>query len=162
MTNEHQTNKRRRAKPYAKQNRPARTEETTNDGASFFFAAGRAALIALAVGLLLLLVLCTVCLSLDDPSRYAPIFAMGASFFSALLCGILSAKMNGGKGLASGAAGGTLYAVLLWALSLCLPGGVQTRELSTSLLLSAGAIVLSAIGGFLVTHKKPKKRKIKR
>lgn len=118
----------------------------------------RAALISAGVGVGLLLLLCAVCLSAEDPSRLAPMLARGALVLSALVCGLLAAAFAGGRGLAAGAASGGILAALLWGLSLCLAGGGGGGWQST--LIGAGICVgCAAISGFLFTHRKPKKRK---
>ena len=128
-----------------------------------FFGAG----IALAAGLLLLCILCAVCLSLDDPARTAPLFAYGALFPAALLCGILTAHASKKLGLLSGLCGGALFCALLWALSFCLPDAETEASVPGNIgqpyLMTGICLLLSLLGGYAVTHRapgshKPKKR----
>ena len=132
-------------------------EQESADGGAFFLACARAALLAMGIGLVLLLILCAVCLSLDDPSRYAPYFSYAAVFPAALLCGLLAASATHGKGLLSGVVGGGIFTLTLWLLSL-LPvcERMGNGGLAGSLLFSAVCMLLSCIGGYLMTHRKPK------
>ena len=116
--------------------------------------------IALAGGILLLVLLCAVCLSLDDPSRFARPLALCALFPSALLSGILTAHRAKGRGLLSGACGGGLFCAALWTLSLCLPENCACASCPSALGMTGACLALALFGGYAVTHRKPKKRRL--
>ncbi len=120
----------------------------------------RAAVISLGCGMLVLLIICTALLGTDDPGAYAPLAASLLSFPIALLCGILSAKQSPLGGLVSGILGGALLCLFLLLLGL-LPGNTGAADVPlVRLPLRAGlCLILSALGGYSVTHRKPKVRR---
>lgn len=116
------------------------------------------AVIAAAAGILLLLLLCPVLLFTDDPWTYAAPAAALLPLPAAILCGVLSARSTARGGLVSGLLGGLLFCVLLFALGAVLPGVQDTgNTVLLSPLLRAGlCTVCSALGGYSVTHRKPR------
>ena len=117
---------------------------------------------ALGAGIVLLLILCAVCFSLQDPTRTMHLFALGALLPSALLCGVVTAHKNGSRGILSGLCGGVLFCVMLCALSLCLPDPEIPAPVSRSLITAGGCLLMSVVGGYAVSHKKPKSRRPER
>jgi hypothetical protein len=73
-----------------------KTRSAIKPPASLLFALLRAAVISLGCGLILLLLLCAVLLSTDDPGAYAQTVGTLLPFPIAILCGVLSAKPGGG------------------------------------------------------------------
>ena len=146
--------------------RPRDTREPAGSTGTLLRASFCGAGIALAAGLLLLCILCAVCLSLDDPARTAPLFAYGALFPAALLCGILTAHMAKSRGLLSGFCGGALFCALLWALSFCLPdadtAAAAKGNAGQPYLMTGICLLLSLLGGYAVTHRAPRSRKPKK
>lgn len=122
----------------------------------------RAAVISLGCGLLLLLILCAVLLSTDDPGAYAQTAGMLIPLPISVLCGVLAAKQTSVGGIPAGLLGGALLCLLLFALGIALPvTAVPDMDAAAPARLSepirAGAcLLLSAIGGYCTTHKKPK------
>ena len=138
-----------------------RAEGAVGETAAFFPSLLRAAVLALGCGIVLILLSAFLCLKTEDPSRNAPYFAAGIRFLSALLAGLLSGRFTGKKGLLSGLLAGGLYVILLAGLSLCLPatGGHGITEIFLQIGI---CLFLSMSGGYLSTHKKPKKKKLRR
>lgn len=143
-----------------KKNPNVKTRSTAKPPQSIPFGILRAAVISLGCGMLALLVICTVLLGTADPGAYAPLAASLLSFPIALLCGILSAKQSPLGGLVSGMLGGALLCLFLLLLGL-LPGSTDAAGGPlASLPLRAGlCLLLSALGGYSVTHRKPKVRR---
>ena len=133
--------------------------QTETGGRKLLRGACTGALIALGAGIVLLLIFCGICLSLRDPARFAPVFAYAAALLASLTAGIVSAHTAGERGILSGILGGVLFCACLWALSLCLPGEDLRAPVSLSLGVTSGCLLFSAVGGYSVTHRKPKKRK---
>lgn len=133
---------------------------------SFLFRAVRAAVTALAVGAGCLLVLCAVCMALDDPCAYAPVLSRAALLPAAVTAGVLSAKKSGAGGIPSGAAAGLLLILLLFGIGVLIPGEAaeaqrydRSGSVRTELLFAAACFLLSCVSGYMVTHKKPKLRR---
>lgn len=130
---------------------------------SFLFWAVRAAVTALAVGIGCLTVLCAVCMALDDPCAYAPVMSRLALLPAAVTAGVLSAKKTGAGGIPSGAAAGVLLVLLLFGIGVLIPREAADAEqhfpghsVMTELLSAAACVLLSCVGGYMVTHHKPK------
>ena len=156
----------KRKRPPRRPRDPHPREEPAGSTGTLLRASFCGAGIALASGLLLLCILCAVCLSLDDPARTAPLFAYGALFPAALLCGILTAHAAKSRGLLSGLCGGALFCALLWALSFCLPDGETAASAKGGIgqpyLMTGICLLLSLLGGYAVTHRAPKSHKPKK
>ena len=117
----------------------------------------RAAVISLGCGIAVLLLLCAVLLTTEDPGAYAPLAAALLPLPISLVCGILSAKQSTLGGLLSGLLGGGTLCLLLCLLGFALPRGGVTVTSPLSMPIRAGlCLALSAIGGYTVTHRKPK------
>lgn len=117
----------------------------------------RAAVISLGCGILTLLIICAVLLTTEDPGAYAPLAAALIPFPIALVCGILSAKQSSLGGLVSGVLGGAGFCLLLFLLGFALPRGGEPVLSPLSIPIRAGlCLALSAIGGYLAAHQKPK------
>ena len=121
----------------------------------------RSAVISLGVGILLMLLLCGILLTTEDPGTYAPLAAALLPFPIALLCGILTAKQSQAGGLLSGLLGGGVLCLLLLGLGAVLPSDTAVDVPSVlGLPMRLGAcLLLSAVGGYCVTHQKPKNRR---
>ena len=121
----------------------------------------RAAIISLSIGVLILLIVCAVLLTTEDPGAYASSVAAILPFPCALLCGILSAKQSTLGGLASGALGGTVFCLLLLLLGSVMRGSsIDAAPTALGIPVRAGiCLLLSAVGGYAVTHQKPKPRR---
>lgn len=118
----------------------------------------RAAVISLGGGIAVLLLLCAVLLTTEDPGAYAPLAAALIPLPVSLICGILSAKQSTLGGLVSGMLGGAVLCLLLLLLGF-LPGSGDTAASPLSPLLRAGlCLLLSAVGGYMATHRTPRTR----
>lgn len=120
----------------------------------------RAAVISLGCGMLALPVVCMALLGTADPGAYAPLAASLLSLPIALLCGILSARQSSLGGLVSGVLGGALLCLFLLGLGLLWGNtGVAYGPLASLPLRAGLCLFLSALGGYSVTHRKPKVRR---
>jgi len=129
--------------------------------APLLLSAIRASVCALCAELLLLLLLCGICLSTADPTAAAPIAALVSLIPASLFCGILCAKKSGAGGLPSGLLSGLILCMLLFALGLAVPRETEAPLLPWSA-AAAGCTAISALGGYFVTHTKPRSRKKRR
>jgi len=117
----------------------------------------RAAVISLGCGIAVLFLLCAVLLTTEDPGTYAPLAAALIPLPISFVCGILSAKQSTLGGLLSGILGGTVLCLMLCILGFALPRGGVTVTSPLRFPIRAGlCLALSAIGGYTVTHSKPK------
>ena len=138
-----------------------KTRTAVKPPASLMLCLLRSAVISVGCGMALLLILCAVLLSTEDPNAYARIAAMLIPPPISVLCGVLSAKQSSIGGLPAGVLGGVLLCVLLLALGAVIPAADTTVQ-PTVLQLpirAAACILLSAIGGYCVTHRKPRARR---
>ena len=121
----------------------------------------RAPIISLSIGVLILLIVCAVLLTTEDPGAYASSVAAILPFPCALLCGILSAKQSTLGGLASGALGGTVFCLLLLLLGSVMRGSsIDAAPTALGIPVRAGiCLLLSAVSSYAVTHQKPKSRR---
>lgn len=123
----------------------------------------RAAVISLGCGIVLLLLFCAVLLTTEDPGAYAPLAVTLIPLPAALVCGVLSAGRSSVGGLISGLLGGAVFCLLLFLLGFVLPHDGITAASPLDIPLRAGlCLVLSAIGGYTVTHRKPKTHRPRR
>ena len=121
----------------------------------------RSALISLGIGVLILLIVCAILLTTEDPGAYASNIAAILPFPCALLCGILSAKQSTLGGLASGALGGVVFCLFLLLLGLLMRGSpIDAPQAVLGIPVRAGiCLLMSAVGGYTVTHQKPKQHR---
>lgn len=138
-----------------------KTRTAVKPPASLMLCLLRSAVISIGCGVALLLILCAILLSTEDPNSYAQIAAMLIPFPISVLCGVLSAKQSALGGLPSGLLGGALLCVLLLALGAVSPVADMTVSptVLSAPIRAAVCILLSAIGGYCVTHTKPKTRR---
>ena len=129
--------------------------------APLLLSAVRASVCALCAEILLLLLLCGICLSTADPTASAPIAALVSLIPASLFCGILCAKQSGAGGLPSGLLSGILLVMLLFSLGLLVPHGTAEPLLPWPA-AAAGCTAISALGGYIFTHTKPRARKKRR
>ena len=141
----------------------AGTAVSVNTSGHFMITAAQSACIALAVAIIVLLVLCAVCMALDDPTKYASMLARIALVPASLTAGVLCAKRSGAGGIPSGAAAGGLLTGVLFLMGALIPSAPDTVQtaagqsgITEALLIAAICVLLSCIGGYAVTHKKPK------
>ncbi len=127
---------------------------------SFFVSVLIGTLIALAVGLLLLVIFTVIGLKLEDPEKFAPILALFSLFLTAVLGGYLSARTHKESGLFCGAASGILLIGILVLLVFACSFSIQ---LSLFAISAPAVIVLSALSGIGGVNggrkKKPKRKK---
>ena len=119
----------------------------------------RAALFTLGGTVAVLLLLCACLCGTEDP---VPIACTAASILpmpAALVCGMLSAAQHGQSGLLCGLGGGAVFCLALFCLGLSVPAGETVTRLISPAVTTAVCVVLSGLGGYAVTHKKPKARK---
>ena len=138
-----------------------KTRSAIKPSASLLCALLRAAVISLGCGLILLLLLCAVLLSTDDPGAYAQTVGTMLPFPIAILCGILAAKQTTVGGIPAGLLGGAVLCLLLFALGIVIPSGEGSAApaMIGEPVRVAICMLLSAIGGYVTTHKKPKTRR---
>ena len=138
-----------------------KTKAAPRPPASLLLSLLRAAVISLGCGIVLLFALCAILLGTDDPGACAQTAAALIPLPVAVLCGVLSAKQSALGGLPSGILGGGLLCVLLFALGAVIPGGDMSAMpmLLTAPVRAAACLLLSAVGGYCVTHKKPRVRR---
>ncbi|MBR5871451.1 MAG: hypothetical protein IKZ09_10485 [Clostridia bacterium] len=117
----------------------------------------RAAVISLGCGMGALLLLCTVLLGTSDPCTYALTAAVLIPFPIAVVCGVLSARNSTLGGLPSGLLGGAVLCLMLFSVGMILPAASITASPLLSAPLRAGiCLLLSSVGGYCATHRKPK------
>ena len=118
----------------------------------------RAAVISLGCGLVLLLILCATLLPTDDPGAYAQTVGMLLPFPIAVLCGVLAAKQTNVGGIGAGLLGGALLCLLLFALGAAVPceEAITSPALLNAPVRAGICLLLSAVGGYTTTHKKPR------
>ncbi len=138
-----------------------RSHTAVKPPASLFLGLLRAAVISLGCGLILLLLLCAVLLSTEDPGAYAQTVGTLLPFPIALLCGILAAKQTAIGGIPAGLLGGAVLCLLLFALGIVIPtsDAAAAPPLLHEPIRAGICLLLSAIGGYFTTHKKPKTRR---
>ncbi len=143
------------------QNKPnLKTRKTAKTPPSPLIGILRAAAVSLGCGIAVLLLLCALLLTTEDPGAYASLAAALLPFPIALACGILSAKQSSFGGLVSGLLGGAVLCLFLLGLGLALPRGGVTVTSFLHLPIRAGVcLALSCAGGYAVTHRKPKARR---
>ncbi len=119
-----------------------------------------AAALSLGIGVAALLALCAVLLQTEDPLPLACTAASLLPLPIAFLSGLLSAHSCGRTGLLSGACGGAMLCLLLLALGLLCPQGTaESSPLLSPPLMAGMCLALSALGGYLVTHRTPRLRR---
>ena len=117
----------------------------------------RAAVISLGCGMGVLLLLCIILLGCADPCAYALTAAALIPFPIAVVCGVLSAKNSALGGLPSGLLGGAVLCLLLFSLGLILPAAsISASPLLSSPIRAGICLLLSSVGGYCATHRKPK------
>ena len=114
---------------------------------------------SLALGMILLALLCIPALALSDPLRFAPAFALSALFISAAAGAFLSAKLHGKSGLACGIL--TALMLIICLVALCFIFSLKIR--TTLFFICAPALLLiSAFFGLRgISEKAPKLHKHK-
>ncbi|MBQ9162840.1 MAG: TIGR04086 family membrane protein [Clostridia bacterium] len=134
-----------------------------------FFAGLFALPVSLGIGLALLLALSFAAYSNPDPDKLIAPLGITALILTSVLCGFVSARRGGRAAVLCGLMGGGLFALALFAISLCF-GDETTAALTlgatgvVDLLLHAGVIVLALIGATLsnalknAKESKPKHR----
>ena len=111
---------------------------------------------SLALGMILLALLCIPALALSDPLRFAPAFALSALFISAAAGAFLSAKLHGKSGLACGIL--TALMLIICLVALCFIFSLKIR--TTLFFICAPVLLLvSAFAGLRgVSAPSPKMR----
>jgi putative membrane protein (TIGR04086 family) len=117
------------------------------------------------LGMLLLALSCIPILSLSDPLRFAPVFALISLFVSSAVGAYVAARLHGKSGLACGVLS-TLAFILILALTACL---LSLKIRTTLFFICAPCLLLiSAVAGIKgvsvsepkAYHHKHAKRKI--
>ncbi|MBE6693836.1 MAG: TIGR04086 family membrane protein [Ruminococcaceae bacterium] len=134
-----------------------------------FFAGLFALPVSLGIGLALLLALSFAAYSNPDPDKLIAPLGITALILTSVLCGFVSARRGGRAAALCGLMGGGLFALALFAISLCF--GDEARAALTlgatggvSLLLHAGVVALALVGATLsnalknAKESKPKHR----
>ncbi len=137
----------------------------------FVVTAIRSAVTGVLVTLCTMLLAAALCMATDDPAAYASVAAclalipgaVSASVMCAAACRRAKSRVGG---LCAGLAAGLLFCVLLFALGLLFPDSAQQTDgaalqkpLQDGLLRGACTLLLCAIAGYSVTHKKAKVRR---
>ncbi len=105
----------------------------------------------IAAALVLLLVICAVAVSLENPDKIVTPLTLAALYLSAVISGIAAVKKSG-DGIASGALSGTFTAIILMILSF-LPFPSSGFDTTTSLLCSL-LVIPAAVLGAVLGHRK--------
>lgn len=93
----------------------------------------------------LLLVLGAAAYNLEDPDKYLTAFAVVALALSAATCGFSASRLNGESSFSCGLTAGIIFAVLLFIVSLILPGeGFGLPVNAATALCTAGVSALVA------------------
>ena len=122
---------------------------------SFFVSVFLGTLLSLVIGLLLLVISCFAGLSMEDPEKLAPVFALISLFITALLGGYIAARTHKENGFFCGALSGILLVgilvLLVFAFSLSI-------KISLLLICAPAVIVSSAVAGVcgVSAGKKPR------
>ena len=121
----------------------------------------RAALIAVGCGAALLFPLCAILLTTPDPCACALTAASLIPLPISVLCGVLSAKNTTLGGLPSGLLGGGIFCLLLFALGAVIPAcdTANIAPLLNAPIRAGLCVLLSALGGYCTTHRKPKTKR---
>lgn len=144
-----------------KKKRPhVKTRTAVKPPASLFPGLLRAAVISLGCGMALLLIVCAALLCTDDPGGYASTAAQLILLPVSVLCGVLAAKQSPLGGLPSGLLGGAILCGMLFILGVGTPDASGSPPTLLAAPIRAGlCLLLSSIGGYCVTHQKPKTRR---
>ena len=125
----------------------------------FFVSVLVGAVCSIALGMILLALSCIPALAMEDPLRYAPVFALISLFVSDIVGARVAARLHGKSGLACGML--SSLALILTAVALCFVFSLQIR--TPLFMICAPALLLAAavsgIGG--VSHREPKSKKHK-
>ena len=130
----------------AKHHRSVSTEATSS---ALIKHAGISAALSLGCAAVALLLGSALCFLSDDPGGLALPIGLAALFVSAMIGGLLSARMHPDASVPCGALCGLLFCAFLWILSLWIKSDSPTVSLPISLLLRGGTIGASVIGAFL-------------
>ncbi len=123
---------------------------------SFPVAVAGGILLSLLFGLLLLIVLALIAYRTADPTSLTVPMSLSALGVSGFLCGWLCCKLWGFPSVIPALVGGVIFAALIAAAGLCIPGSTLTAWVRC-----AGCplvAVLAALGG-LAAAKRPKRRR---
>lgn len=100
-------------------------------------------LIGIAVGAVLLFLLAAAGLSLDDPRKYAPIFALASLFAASYISGIAGAKLYGGRRSRAGLLSGLLFILAVVLVTFAV--GAKLNLLLLAICVPV-AVILSLLG----------------
>lgn len=102
------------------------------------------ALLSLLLGLLLLALSCIPALSLADPLRFAPVFALASLFVSAAFGAFSAARLHGKSGLACG-----MLSSLVFILGIVATACALSLKIRVSLFMicAPALLIISAVAG---------------
>ncbi|MBQ2988375.1 MAG: hypothetical protein IJD59_04650 [Clostridia bacterium] len=112
------------------------------------------AVFSLVLGMALLALSCIPALSLADPLRFAPVFAIACLFVSAAAGAYFAARLHGKSGLACG----VLSSLLLILAAVAMAGLFSLRIRTSLFMICAPAIlIVSAVAGVCgVSEREPR------
>ena len=111
---------------------------------------------SLALGMILLALLCIPALALADPLRFAPAFALSALFISAAAGAFLAAKLHGKSGLACGIL--SALTLVICIVALCFIFSLKIRA-SLFFICAPALLLVAAFAGLRgVSAPSPKVR----
>lgn len=122
------------------------------------YAVGMGMLLSFGMGMLLLMGVALVLYRGEDPTAHILPLSLVSLGISGLACGVLCTKLWGHASPVPSLLGGCLFAVLILAMGLCVPG--STLSLGVRLGGCPTVALLSLCGGML--SSRPKRRRVRR
>lgn len=135
----------------------SRMQGSAQLSSGLFAVCARSVLPALAIAVLLLFLSAAFAYAQADPGKLALPLALSSLFLSALSCGFIAARLSAGNPLSAGALSGTLFLLLITALSF-LPAGSGGTGFAP--LLSAAvhaAVIAAAVLGAILGRKRKRR-----
>lgn len=120
----------------------------------------KGALIAIASALPLCLVGTLAAYSNDDPDKVMPIAAFLIVYTVFAMCGFAAVKLNGTGALKCGLISGGMLLLFMLVISLFFKRNYSSGyTLIQAVLIRAGALFMSVIGGYAGIYKRPSRRR---
>ncbi len=131
--------------------------DESRGGTDFLWAALRASLIGTFAAVLLALIFSAAALAMTDPDKLVGAFGYAALFLGAVISGIVSVKLDSGRGLLTSLVGGAGYVLILWLISLFFRAAAENAVSPLAMvLIYIGCAAVSVVGGFMGRGKKRK------
>ena len=117
---------------------------------------GKGILISMGIALLCNLAATTIAYFTPDPVTLARPLGLAAAAITALLGGLITTRIHRHAALLCGLANGCAMITVLLLLSFCVKPLASGYSLGVTLVLHIAYLVLSLVGAFLGTYRKPK------